>query len=62
MPLSFYVFSGDQNLIIWNFGKEKKLAESERSDAGEKQQEDLEFLNNLWENKMNLMSLQWINQ
>ena len=36
------------NLICLN------LPESKRSDAGERQQEDLEFLNNLLENKMNL--------
>ena len=36
------------NLICLN------LPESKRTDAGERQQEDLEFLNNLLENKMNL--------
>ena len=36
------------NLICQN------LPESKRTDAGERQQEDLEFLNNLLENKTNL--------
>ena len=36
------------NLICLN------LPESKRTDTGERQQEDLEFLNNLLENKMNL--------
>ena len=34
--------------------KSKRTAKSKRTDTGERQQEYLEFLNNLLENKMNL--------